>query len=521
MDWRLIGMAFMSATDGFLLLGGFWIVMVALTYVFAKKKEDTRKEFLVAQRNVSWWVGGGSIAASWIWAGALFVSTQQSYEKGLAGLFWFLAPNVVALLIYSFLGPRIRERFERGYTLPQYIEHKLGSKAVHTLYLVPFFFGQLIAITFNMFAGATVMSLLTGISVVALMPMLAFISLSYTLVSGMRASVVTDFIQMIMILAGIAIIVPWTVAAAGGIGTIVPGLDGITHTSGIFDPAVAFGFGIVTSIGLISQTISDQQYWQRVFSINKREIPKAFATGAVLFAIVPLGLSLLGFIAANPAMSVSVPAGSDSSMIGVAAVGHFLPNWAMAVFVVMLLAGLTSTMDSGMVAASSLWVTDVVKYTERERAIIAKELNGVPLSTSEEILASRKLEKMAVRHTRLAMVGITLLALGVGYASVFIAGFGLTQLFLLSISVAASISVPTVLSLYWDGLRAKGVFLGSGIAIVIGMPAFIYFNWTNNTTMIVASSVFMLAASAAGCFLTPRLEKFWADWRDFINKSKW
>ncbi|MCX6769122.1 MAG: hypothetical protein NT051_00375 [Candidatus Micrarchaeota archaeon] len=513
-------MVAMAASDGFILLGGFWVAMVILTYVFANKKEDTRKEFLVAQRSVSWWVGGGSIAASWIWAGALFVSTQQSYEKGLAGLFWFLVPNVIALLIFSFLGPRIRERFERGYTLPQYIGHRLGSNAVHTLYLIPFFFGQLIAIIFNMFAGATVMSLLTGIPITVLMPLLAFISLSYTLVSGMRASVVTDFIQMIMILAGVFLIVPWAVSAAGGIGAIVPGLDGVTHTSGIFDPTVAFTFGIVTSIGLISQTISDQQYWQRVFSINKRELPKAFATGAVLFAIVPLGLSLLGFIAANPAMGIAVPAGSDSSMIGVAAVGHLLPGWAMAVFVIMLLAGLTSTMDSGMVAASSLWVTDVVKYTERERAIITKELNGIPLSTEEDMLAARKLEKRAVQQTRLAMAGITLIALAVGYASYFIAGFGLTQLFLMAISIAASISVPTVLSLYWDGLRAKGVLIGSGIAIAIGMPAFIYFNWANNTAMVVASSVFMLAISAAGCLLAPRLERLWDGWKDLSNKSK-
>ena len=38
--------------------------------------------------------GGTSIAASWIWAPALFVSVQLAYEKGIAGIFWFTIPNV-------------------------------------------------------------------------------------------------------------------------------------------------------------------------------------------------------------------------------------------------------------------------------------------------------------------------------------------------------------------------------------------------------------------------------------------
>jgi len=128
-------MAIMAATDGYILLGAFWVAMMVLTLIFAKKKEDTREEFLVAKRNIPWFFGGASIAASWIWAGALFVSTQKSYEMGLAGLFWFTVPNVIALLIFSFMGPRIRERFDRGFTLPQYIEQRLGSKWVHRLYL--------------------------------------------------------------------------------------------------------------------------------------------------------------------------------------------------------------------------------------------------------------------------------------------------------------------------------------------------------------------------------------------------
>jgi len=91
------------------------------------------------------------------------------------------------------------------------------------------------------------------------------------------------------------------------------------------------------------------------------------------------------------------------------------------------------------------------------------------------------------------------------------------QLFLMSISIAACISVPTVLSLYWDGLKAKGVFLGSLGAIAIGMPAFIYANWLNQPVWIVAASVFMIGFSAACCVLVPKVEALFAA-RGAVNK---
>ena len=80
---------------------------------------------MVAERNVSWWLGATSIAASWIWAPALFVSVQVAYEKGLPGIFWFTFPNIIALLLFIFLAPKIREKLPYGYTLPQWIRYKL------------------------------------------------------------------------------------------------------------------------------------------------------------------------------------------------------------------------------------------------------------------------------------------------------------------------------------------------------------------------------------------------------------
>ena len=79
---------------------------------------------------------------------------------------------------------------------------------------------------------------------------------------------------------------------------------------------------------------------------------KAYCLIKILFGIVPLSLSTLGLIGRS--------IGLTGDMIGVQVVAKLLPSWILLSFVVMLLAGLSSTLDSGLAAFSSLWVKDMM-----------------------------------------------------------------------------------------------------------------------------------------------------------------
>ncbi len=471
-------MAFVSQFTGYLFLFLFGIVMLAVTYFFAGlKRNNTKEGFLLAGRKINWLFGGASIAASWIWAPALFVSVQLAYQKGLAGVFWFTFPNVVALVVFALLAPSIRKRMPEGYTLPQYIKYRLQSEKVHKIYLIPYFFYQMMAVTVQIFAGGSLIYLLTGIPLVVVMPILLFISLFYTYISGLRASVITDFAQMgIIIVIGI-IILPLTWSAAGGFPAVAAGLSGLAGSKNIFDPGIAFSLGIVTSIGLIAGAISDQQYWQRAFAIKKSHLVKAFVFGALLFGIVPIALSTMGFIGANQDLGISLPEGVDVSMIGVQVVASLLPGWAVLLFVIMLLAGLSSTLDSGLSAASSLWVTDVV---------------------------NSKTNIGAIKSSRIAMLGISILGLAIALAVIFIPQFGLFHLWWIFNAIAACVMVSTILSLYWSRLSANGVLWGVLVAFIVGLPLFIYGNFINNEIIIVMASLCIVLISTIFCLVVPK-----------------
>ncbi len=498
-------MTVISQPAGYVLILVFGLVMVGLTYLLSRERrwKHTGVGFLVAGREVRWPLAAPSIAASWIWAPALFVSVQKAYELGLPGIFWFTVPNILALVIFAFLAPAVRRRIPGGYTLPDWIRYRLDDPIVHKVYLVPYIWYQIMAVCVQLFVGGMMLNFLTGIPLNIIMVLMLVISLAYALISGLRASIVTDLIQMVFIIIGGIIILPW-VASAAGPGAIAKGLGGLAGNTNILDPKVAFSFGIVTSIGLIAGAISDQQYWQRSFAIKRDHLIPSFVVGGILFGIVPIALSILGFIAANPEMGISLPEGVGLPMIGVATVVKLLPTWASMFFVIMLLAGLCSTLDSALCAASSLYAIDMAKLSDAEREVLRKERIALEF-TDEDKEAKKLLDKKTVGRSRIAMFGIAI----IGLITAFIVQhlFSLDRLWWIFNGVASCFAVPTILSLYYDRLSAKGVLYGI-LGSLVGMVFFVYGNWVQNDLITVFSAIFIIVISLV-CCLTIRRKTPW------------
>lgn len=65
-----------------------WIVLLTYTAVMfgstilLTKEEKDVERFCVGNRNIGWVMSALSIAATWIWAPALFTSTENAYTRG-------------------------------------------------------------------------------------------------------------------------------------------------------------------------------------------------------------------------------------------------------------------------------------------------------------------------------------------------------------------------------------------------------------------------------------------------------
>jgi len=448
-------MTLLSRTTGYAFLIAFGVVMNILTIYYSKRIKDPHntKSFLVANRKVNMLLGAFSIAASWTWAPALLISSQTAFQQGLPGVFWFTAPNILTLTLFAFLAVRIRNIAPYGYTLPEFIRSRFDAKT-HIAYLFSFLSLQICALAVQILAGASTIHWFTGISFVNAAVLITIIFSSYSLISGMEASIITDFVQMTMVIIICALIVPWVLIKAGGLASITGGLGGYSGKfTNIFDPYVAYSFGIPVAIGLLAGPIGDQQHWQRAFAIKKGILMKTHFLSGLVFGVVPVLLAFLGFIAANHSLNTGWNL-SNAQLVGPVTVSHLLPTSATMLFVLMILSGLASAGDSALCAAVSLGAIDIHKTY----------IN--PNASDREI----------VFVSRLTMVIIAILGLVIA----LLPNMKVLYLFLFYGTLRAATMLPTVLSLYWKSFSADACFLAVVLATLLGLPVFGYGSVMNN-----------------------------------------
>lgn len=440
-----------------------------LSTVALTQKETNKEGFFVGNRRMGVISSAMSIAATWIWAPALFTSAEKAYLNGWVGLFWFLVPNVACLILFIPFAKRIRKAMPEGITLSGFMAKKYQSKKVKNIYLFQLIVLSIFSSAVQLLAGGKILSTITGIPFWGMTCILSIIAFSYSQFSGIKASVVTDMVQMIFMLVVCLIFVPWVLKMNNGINSLLRGLQGVTGAYiGLFDAKgleVFFAFGLPTAIGLIAGPFGDQCFWQRAFSIKEIKIGKAFLLGAFLFAVIPLSMGILGFIAAG---SGYVP--TDTGIVNFELVGHLFPNWCMGLFLLMVISGLLSTLDSNLCAIASL-TTDI-----------------------------SRMDSKIIKLSKYMMVLLLL-------AGIFIAnikGLTVTNLFLIYGTLRATTLLPTVMTLLNKKLSSSGVFYGILVSLIVGLPIFAYGTVYNLAIFKTAGSLITVLAAGIVAVLLSR-----------------
>lgn len=449
----------LSAIEGYGLFGLYALFIVALVWL-TRGKDHTADDFLVMKRKLGIPSGSLSIAVSWIWAPAVFICSLQAYNQGLPGIFWFTAPNILTFFIFIPFALKMRKTLPQGYTVSQIFRFKFPDDLrAHKASMLVSFGYQLGAIVINCVAGATLINLLSGIPYLEGVFMMGGLALAYSLISGLRASVLSDVAQMLMILIVALVLVPWVLIESGGWETFNAGLGGVTgEFRSVFNPAVAIGFGIATTVSLISGPVADQMFSQRAFAAKEGAIGPIFAIGGIIFGVVPIVLSLLGFIGAGSVIQDTGLTVSDPQMVGPEVIGFYLPKWALMLFTVMAFAGLTSTLDSAFSAVGSLWSIDLVS-------------DG----------------KSSDRSVTAARVGMIVFAVaGIGIAAL---RPQLLWVFLIYGALAASVFLPIFFTLFWRRVTASAAFWAIMLGVLLGTPLSIYANVNGQNDLILLSAL--------------------------------
>ena len=457
-------------STGVLILTIYAVIVFLLTYFFSKGYSKTKLSFLLSNRDLTTTQGKFSVAAAWLYATGLFVSVQQAYVNGLVGFFWFVLGAIGAYWLFGFFAQKLRDKFPNGFTFSSYIKETYGTK-VQSVYLFEMTLLAICICALNLLAGGKIIELLSGLNFYVSVIIIGLIALIYSLNGGLKASVVTEIFKILMVWSGVFILVPLVVFNSGGIDNVINGLSGINKDGLAIVGTekswnVFITFGIITFLGAMGGFFGDNAFYQRAFSIPKEKVFKTFWQGSLVYGIIPLGMSLIGFSAAGS--ELIVPKGNEQ-MTTAYMIANTLPSIASIFFLFIFFACSISVLDSQLTSISSMAGHDIIN----------KFKNNIT-------------DKDNVLYARVSMILMTFLVTLIA----FIPGITILHIFLFFATLRSSVWIPSMIAIVKPKLfNSNSLFYGILTAIIIGLPLFVYGNLTKEKYVILSGVLISILGS--------------------------
>ena len=178
------------------------VIIISLLFVFLgiyhSKKYQGLNNYLIANRNVGLFSLTTSLTASALGAWILFGPASASTWGGTGAIIGYSLGTAFPMFFLIYLGKKIRKEFPRGSSLVEFMRKKFG-KSLFKLILLMTIFYMFIFLCAEVTAVAILINYISGTElwITALIVLLS--TLTYTLYGGLKASIFTDNIQMIVI----------------------------------------------------------------------------------------------------------------------------------------------------------------------------------------------------------------------------------------------------------------------------------------------------------------------------------
>ncbi len=421
--------------------GTFWISLSI------RKKKENADGYMTAGNNVGFGLAAGSMTATWIWASSMYAAATSGYMYGISGpIHYGLWGALMILFIYPF-GRRIRAVAPRAHTLAE-VMHARHGRSSQVLLGGSNLVGSLISLMSNFIAGGVLIALFSPLNFTQGVITVAGGVLLYTLWSGFRASVLTDFIQVMAMLGAVVVIVPFIFFAAGFPAAFDTGALNLTSEQGNFFSSEAFlNQGAPYIAAVLAYAIGNQTIAQRLFAVREDLIKPTFITATLGYGSMVIGVGMLGVLALYVGFE---PTDGDVNNLIPEMALEYLPGALLVLFFVMIIGALSSTADSDLAAMASITMAD----------IYGQNVAG----------------KEAANPRAMLLIGRSTMVIATALAVVF-ASLQLNILDLLVFVGAlwGALVFPVIASFYWDKVTNKAFTTSVLAALAVFLP--VRFEW--------------------------------------------
>ena len=405
----------------------FWLVLFSALFaaagiLYARRWRESLEDFVVARNTQGPIATFATLLASALGAWILFSPPEAATWGGIPAVVGYALGSMSPLVAMLLLGRRMRQLMPHGHTLTEFLLTRYG-RPMYALTLAIMVFYVFIELTAEITAISMLMTLLAPVPMGLTATVVMGTVLLYTAVGGLRASIFTDKVQILIIVPMLLALVAIGWHVAGGASGVTTRLAEKAPALLDFSDAGGLKAGATFFVAILLTGIFHQGNWQRIYAARSiQDMQRGFLLGGLMVVpfILLMGLFGLAWVAMEP--------GGEASVALFALVMPNLPAWVALAFIPLGLALVMSSADTAISAITSIIAVDGARL--------------MPQAPPARLL-------------RLARILVLVLAIPV--VVVAAQGLSVLYLFLLADLLCAAAAFPVFLGLYsrrHDGVDA-------------------------------------------------------------------
>ena len=341
---------FISQSSSLILVTIISLIFVILG-IYHSKKYQGLNNYLIADRNVGLFSLTMSLTASALGAWILFGPASASTWGGVGAIIGYSLGTAFPMFFLIFLGKKIRKEFPKGSSLIEFMRKKFG-KSLFKLILLMTIFYMFIFLCAEVTAVAVLINYISGTDLWMTALIVLLSTLAYTLYGGLKASMFTDNIQMIVI--GILLLISfiYIYSFTGSQFSFEFIRENNPHLlSSSYVPG--YTAGLTFFIAVAATNLFHQGNWQRVYAAkNFDTLKKSLIISFFIIIPIVFYMGFTGMVAFSIEPNIRPDLGFFSLLLKEQTI-------LLSLFIVILGLSLTiSTVDTLINAISSLIVVD-------------------------------------------------------------------------------------------------------------------------------------------------------------------
>ena len=410
------------------------IIVISISLIFAflgiihSKKYKGINNYLTANRNIGLFSLTTSLVASALGAWILFGLVAAATWGGVGAVVGYAFGTAFPMIFLIFLGKKIRKEFPKGSSLIEFMRKKF-SKKLFKLILIMTIFYMFIFLCAEVTAVAMLINYISNAPLWITAAIVITSTLIYTLYGGLRASILTDNLQFLIIIILLLVCI-YNIFSSDFIS-----YKSITSNSGDLLSSKYipnYTAGLTFFIAVAATNLFHQGNWQRVFAA--KNYPVLNRSLKLSFLII---IPIVFFMGITGIIAVSFDSNTNPDLAFFSILLKDKTELLYMVVIILAISLTVSTIDTLVNAISSLILVDGKKINKN-----LKSPNGIIifLSIIAFFIASK--------------------------------GFSILYLFLLADLLCCAAVFPVFYGFYKNNLKERGLIISVLIGLGLGFLLF-------------------------------------------------